>query len=298
MYASSSYAGTAESIDALVSSYAPALSLDSAVQEAYSCEGCRKLMDRMYGKHEAVSSEHHSPAPSLQRGSYGVGSYTMAQGYSASANGAAAYKGSQGENASYNGVSRTYDSAPGIFLNPIRPETAFIDNEDQILDLAGEAFLHLTGEPLPKSLSITLCTREELKQRHGDFGTWSDGIRGFAINGPSVKHIFVGQDHLDSVMMVLGHELGHVFTPTVGNRHDEEAKAFSFAEAWASCIKIHNIGNLAACIREQNGWQPAANGLHDVAFHFVRSLLGRGMHPMRIHWDLAKGYRSLFNAYI
>jgi len=297
MYASSSCPGNAGGIDTLVASYSPALSLDSAVQEAYSCEGCRKLMDRMYEKAEVASIEHHSPAPLLRRGSYGVGSYTMDKRYGLSVNGAMAYTGNQGESAGYTGVSRTYDSAPAVFLNPIRPETAFIDNESQILELAGEAFLQLTGRQLPKDISISICTKEELRQRHGNFGAWSDGIRGFAINGRE-KRVFVKQDHLDALMMVLGHEIGHVFTPTLGNRHDEEAKAFSFAEAWASCIKTHNIGNLAACIKGEQDWQPAANGLHDVAFHFVRSLLGKGMHPMQVHWDLAKGYKSLFNAYI
>ena len=97
MYASSSCPGNAGGIDTLVASYSPALSLDSAVQEAYSCEGCRKLMDRMYEKAEVASIEHHSPAPLLRRGSYGVGSYTMDKRYGLSVNGAMAYAGNQGE---------------------------------------------------------------------------------------------------------------------------------------------------------------------------------------------------------
>ncbi len=287
------------SIDTLLSrTTTPSFSLADPVSEAYICEGCQKLLSRMYGKEDPKISVSRPQEQCMEKEKYGVLSYHLSQSYIPLASGTTAYNLNKGDNAaSYQNLSRTYEFAPTVFLKQIRPQTPFIENTNQILELAGEAFLHLTGKQLPKDIDITICTKDELKERHGRFGKWGDGIQGFAINGNSSKQIFVKQDHLDALMMVLGHEIGHVFTPSLSNKHDEEAKAFSFAEAWAICIKKHNIGNLASCIKEEGEWLPAQNGLHDVAFFFVKNLIKKGLEPMRVHWDLAKGYRSVFNIY-
>jgi len=127
-------------------------------------------------------------------------------------------------------------------------------------------------------------------------GTWSDGIQGFALNG-KLKQIFVKNDHLDSLILVIGHEIGHIHTKRLSNSHDEEAKAFSFAIEWAKTIKKHNLGNLSENIKDDIDFKPARNGLHDLAFFFVKNLMNKGLKPMDIHRDLVKGYKSLFALY-
>ncbi|HLD87425.1 MAG TPA: hypothetical protein VJB12_05160 [Candidatus Nanoarchaeia archaeon] len=313
MYQGSSQGvGGYSSLDNVVS-YQPSpssFSFEDAINEAYSCEGCQKIMARMYGKEDM--DLHHDIVPIKELKEYsrtfsksqgyhmvfGNGYLHVGKSYDSSSGAPSLYNGSMiGNEASYQRFSRTYDFQPSVFLKPIRPKTPFVENENQILELAQETFLQLTGEQLPKNLSISILPKEELRQKHAPFGKWSEGIRGFAINGNTLKQVFIKQDHLDSLMMVLGHEIGHVFTPVLTNKHDEEAKAFSFAEAWAKCIKRHDIANLASSIKDENDWEPARNGLHDVAFFFVKKMMGRGIAPMQLHWDLAKGYRSLFNAY-
>ena len=78
------------------------------------------------------------------------------------------------------------------------------------------------------------CNKEELKQIHSRFGLWNDNIQGFALNNS--KQIFVKNNELDSLMLTIGHEIGHVYTRCLTNNHDEEAKTFSFAMQWAKII--------------------------------------------------------------
>jgi hypothetical protein len=295
-----------KSLDALVgySPKMPLFTLSDAVNEGYSCEGCQKILGRMYGTKGLIEMDHLEPSHHAEGKEYGKvmvsprGYQGLFNGeYGSHAGSAISYKGAKKADPSYQALSKTYEFQPTVFLKPNRPETPFVENENQIMELARETFLQLTGTEIPSNISISILPKEELKRKHGEFGKWSDGIQGFAVNGAVLKQVFVKQDHLDSVMMVLGHEIGHVFTPSLSNQHDEEAKAFSFAEAWAKCIKKHDIGGLAQSIKDESDWQPACNGLHDVAFNFVQRMIRKGVAPMDLHWDLAKRYRSLFNAY-
>ena len=97
-------------------------------------------------------------------------------------------------------------------------------------------------------------------------------------------------------MLVIGHEIGHVLTETLPNKHDEEAKAFAFSIEWARTIKEHNIANLGLSIKDELDFQPARNGLHDVAFAFVDFMVKKGRKAMQLHDDLVKRYVSMFNA--
>jgi len=195
-----------------------------------------------------------------------------------------------------NKVSKTYYFTPEIFLNPVRPETQFTNTTEQIQDLIEETFSFITNKKLPENIIIQVCTKQELKQTHSRFGLWNDNIQGFALNG-KIKQIFVKNDHLDALMLTIGHEIGHVYTNRLSNDHDEEAKAFSFAIEWAKTIKKHNIGNLKENIKDNLDFNPARNGLHDLAFFFVKNLIDKGLKPIQVHWDLVKGYKSLFGFY-
>ncbi len=193
--------------------------------------------------------------------------------------------------------SKTYYFTPKLFLKPSRRETPIINATEQIRELIEETFALMLSKKLPQNISINVCTKEELKQMHSRFGSWSDGIQGFAINSKKLKQIFVKNSHLDELMLTIGHEIGHVYTSSLANSHDEEAKAFSFAVEWAKTIKNSNIGNLKDNIQDDLDFNPARNGLHDLAFFFVKKLMNNGLKPMEIHNNLVKKYISLFGFY-
>ncbi|MBI2102178.1 hypothetical protein HYT53_06220 [Candidatus Woesearchaeota archaeon] len=182
---------------------------------------------------------------------------------------------------------------PEIFLNQSRPKTRFIDDNDKIKDIVKEAFELMTGKKLPDEISISILPFDEFRLLHSGFGAWSNGILGFSINGKK-KQVFVRENHLDALMLVIGHEIGHVLTDVLPNRHDEEAKAFAFSIEWAKTIKNHNIDNLGLGIKDSIDFQPARNGLHDVAFAFVDFMVKKGRKAIELHKDLVKGYVSVF----
>ena len=183
--------------------------------------------------------------------------------------------------------------APEIFLNPSRQKARFVDDKSGMTSFVNEALELMMNEKLPENISINIVPFEEFKLLHSAFGQWSSGILGFSINGKD-KQIFVRENHLDALMLVMGHEIGHVLTETLPNKHDEEAKAFAFSIEWARTIKKHNIANLGLSIKDEIDFQPARNGLHDVAFAFVDLMLRKGRKAMELHSDLAKRYVSIF----
>ncbi len=182
-------------------------------------------------------------------------------------------------------AGKAYDVA-GIFLNPIRPATRFVNQAWQIKDYIIEAFRKVTGDDFPEDIIVKVCGREELKAIHALGGsTWKQGILGFAVNNrPGTSEVFVQQDSLDRLMLVIGHELGHVLSQRLDNAHDEEAKAFAFELAWADAIKEHDIAGLSASISE--GIPPAANGLHDVSWNFVRGIVRKGVSALDLYKKL------------
>ena len=184
---------------------------------------------------------------------------------------------------------------PELFLNPSRPKARFIVDNSEARGIAKEVFESMMNQKMPSNISISILPFEDFKNLHSSFGAWSSGILGFSVNG-SDKRIFIRENHLDSLMLVIGHEIGHVLTETLPNKHDEEAKAFAFSIEWARTIKEHNIANLGLSIKEEHGFQPARNGLHDVASAFVDFMVKKGRKAMQLHDDLARKYVSMFNA--
>lgn len=184
---------------------------------------------------------------------------------------------------------------PEILLEPSRPSARFIDDDNEAKSIAAEIFELMTKEKMPSDISISILPFDEFKALHSRFGSWNNGILGFSLNG--AKKIFVKENHLDSLMLVIGHEIGHVFTKTLPNKHDEEAKAFAFSVEWAKTIKKHNVANLGLSIRHDMDFQPARNGLHDIAFSFVDFMVKKGRNAMQLHDDLAKKYVSIFNVF-
>ena len=190
--------------------------------------------------------------------------------------------------------SSNHSFTPELFLNPIRPRARFIDDSTEVRKIAEQIFELMLKQKMPDEVSINVLPFEEFKDAHSKFGRWNNGILGFSING-EVKKVFVRENHLDMLLLVIAHEIGHVISESLLNAHDEEAKAFAFAFEWAKTIKQHNLENLGQNIKDEIDFQPARNGLHDVAFSFVDFMVKKGIKAIDLHRDLAKKYVSVFN---
>lgn len=176
------------------------------------------------------------------------------------------------------------------FLHIYRPDTQFVDDAKDVEEFVKEAFRTTTGEELPEWIKITVCNKGKFRLLHeSNGGKWNEGIQGFSVH--LTKEIVIKQNKLDVVMLVIGHELGHVLSHPLGNMHDEEAKAFAFELAWMKAIKQNNIANLAGNINID--FKPANNGLHDVAFNFVKKLVSAGKRAMDVFKELVDGRVSM-----
>lgn len=193
-----------------------------------------------------------------------------------------------------NRLTSTYVFSPAPFLRPDRPTTQFVGEAAEIEQYVREAFQATTGNDLPSDIEIRVCSPFELKRIHAQFGgTWSQGIQGFAVNrcGKGVSEVFVKENFLDALLLVIGHELGHVLTAPLPSQRDEEAKAFAFEMAWLRKIQRENIAGLSSSIVLDR--RPAENGLHNVAFSFIYRLLEQGREAFEVYLDLVRGALSL-----
>jgi len=174
-------------------------------------------------------------------------------------------------------------------LRARRPITQFVADAAEVEHLVRETFETLTDQAFPDDIIVRVLDEKEMAKAHqSNGGKWNPGIMGFAINRDDApSSIFIKQNHLDELMLVIGHELGHVLTARLDSELDEEAKAFAFELAWAKCLVENNIGGLGASFDVD--FTPAANGLHDKAFAFVQSMVRNGENAMKVFWKLAKG---------
>lgn len=176
---------------------------------------------------------------------------------------------------------------PIMFLKTNRPASLFIGKSDDIKHYVMEAFEATAGMPLPDDITISIVTKDELRQKHDTFGgEWSEGIQGFAINRKGVSHsmIFVKENDLDQLLLVIGHEIGHCMSRTLPSKLDEEAKAFAFELAWMDALAERDIAGMKHAIDLDP--RPANNGLHNVAFNFVKRLVKQGKKAMHLFQEL------------
>ncbi len=156
----------------------------------------------------------------------------------------------------------------------------------EIAEFIREAFSKTTEKELPGSITIIVASRESLQQLHSQF--FNQGIVGLSLNSTSKKEIFAVAGNLDELMLVIGHELGHVLTPALSSQKAEEAKAFAFEMAWAQTIFLHDIAGLRNSINSAAlNMKPAANGLHDLAFAFVKAATAAGKEALQLHSQLS-----------
>ena len=182
--------------------------------------------------------------------------------------------------------------SPDVFLSPTRPTTPIIENTAEVMPYIREAFERLTGETFPEeSMKIHVLDDKAFEKAHGG-GRYGPGIQGFALNrqGKGVNEVFVRKNHLDKMMLTIGHEIGHVMNPTLPDNRDEEAKAFAFSIAWMDTIKKHNIAGIGNSVLPN----PARNGLHDVAYEYMIELIEQGKkNAMQLFKDIASGAVSI-----
>ena len=187
------------------------------------------------------------------------------------------------------GQSMSASFNPNIFLNRDRPASPFVGSSEDIKHYIKDAFEKTTGRLLPDDLMIRVVDQHELRQLHEEFGgEWSPGIQGISVNkkGFSQSIIVVKENELDRLLVTIGHEIGHVINFPLTDKLDEEAKAFAFEMAWLKAMYEHDIAGLKNSLNPDP--QPARNGLHDVAFSFVRSQMIYGKKPLEIADDLMK----------
>lgn len=173
------------------------------------------------------------------------------------------------------------------FLKP-GSTARFVGDASEIQAYIEEAFRATTGEEMPKDIIVNVLDSKEFKKAHSQHdGAWSEGILGFSINtnGRGASLVFAKADQLDRLMLTIGHEIGHVLSSTLKNRHDEEAKAFAFSLAWMDAVRGNNIAGIGKNILPE----PANNGLHDIAFSFVQTIMKYGSSAWETFKQLASG---------
>ena len=193
-----------------------------------------------------------------------------------------AYQTSNSTAGNYDGRKSVQEEHAAQFLSPKRPDSPFIGHAAEIAESIKEAFLLTAKEPLPEDVSITIDSREQLAQQNPAF--LNPSVAGLSIN--SAKKVFVVAGKMDEVMLTVGHELGHVIRPSAGTPQEEEAKAFAFEAAWARAIFDSDVAGLRSSINAA-ALAPARNGLHDVAFNFVRK--NSGKEPLRLFDEISRG---------
>jgi hypothetical protein len=177
----------------------------------------------------------------------------------------------------------TYINQADVFLNPARPLARFVQTESEVQDLVNEIFISLTGRKLDNAV-IKVCKGNESELIKQGF---RPGVLGLAINNEMLPGIIlVRNDFLDRMIVTIGHEIGHILSPSLNDIRSEEAKAFAFELAWVRKIKELNFGNLGSNLVLP---APAVNGVHDVALHFVMTKISEGKEPFDIHSELVTG---------
>ena len=181
-----------------------------------------------------------------------------------------------------------YDNTSSLFINHL---SSLDFNNEEINDTGKYLFCLVTGKDLGNDAKINICSLEKFRNIQSEFGIIGENVQGFCINREKI--IFVKKTDLGNTLITLGHELGHIFTNELRDKHNEEAKAFAFCIEWIKKIKERNILNLRDSLTLDIS--PARNGLHDVAFGFVLDSIDNGKNAMELYWEFAYGVLSLYS---
>jgi len=156
-----------------------------------------------------------------------------------------------------------YNFLPDNFLIPGKGGK-FVGEAEEVREFVEKTFQKMFNKPFPTDIKVSVLNSKRFRK----IAPYPSTI-GLSVNRSKLgllSEIFILNDNIAKVMLTIGHELGHVLTGTLEDPKDEEAKAYAFSLAWMKVIKENNIANLGNAYIFDN---PAANGLHDVAFEFV-----------------------------
>lgn len=176
---------------------------------------------------------------------------------------------------------------PEGFLSEERPAADIVYDADGIMSMVKEAFLATTGMDFPE-IEVEVCDSKRFLELFAlSGGSDATGVQGFAINrfGNGKSRIAILNAPLDSMMLTLGHEIGHCLSPALPDTRDEEAKAMAFSIAWMDAIVKNNIGGLSSSINPR----PANNGVHNAAWEFVIQNLEAGMKAIEVFSQMVTG---------
>ncbi len=253
-------------LDTLLRTYHPTPTVESVVHSLYDHHG------------------HHGIAYSMQ-GAYALPEYRMDSAMlSVIYGGKDASAVHYGRNDTPEEVHREYHFTPDLFLLPGKGGM-FVGSAEDVREFVEEAFFRLFGEQFPEDIKISILDEERFTMLAPSTNTV-----GMSLNRRQqglMSEIFVRHDTLGRVLLTIGHELGHVLTPTLENQHDEEAKAYAFSLLWMETIREHDIAGLQKALVEEI---PAENGLHDIAFAFVQRMLRKGKKVSEIYTKIIAGF--------
>ncbi len=179
-----------------------------------------------------------------------------------------------------NQIKIEYSFQPDLFLQPNKT-TKFVGKAEEVKEFVEDTFSKIFDQPLPNDIKISILDEKDFFKI-----TNNSSAVGLSINRSEqglLSEIFVLNGTLGKVLLTLGHELGHVLSPTLSNPQMEEAKAYAFSFLWMDVIKEHNIANLQNVLVTE---MPAHNGLHDVAFDFVMQQKATGKDDKEIYGEL------------
>ncbi len=182
------------------------------------------------------------------------------------------------------GITREYAFIPDDFLKPNRAPQPFIGSASQIEFYVKEAFHAAMGTSFPMDIKISVLDEHDFRKLAPD--PFCVGLSLNRKQNGLVSDVFVLAGEKDKVLLTAGHEIGHVLSLSLPNKHNEEAKAFAFTRVWMAAIKRHNIAGLGDNIMLEN---PAHNGLHDIAFAYVMKLVSAGKEALDLYWELVRG---------
>ncbi len=237
--------------------------------------GCCSYSPKFYSIHSGFAYSGNSSYSSLMNLNYNASSKSYSRHPSLSMNSSSAFN-------------------PEVFLNPLRRDTIAMNDFSDIKDFVLQAFEKTTGEEFPVDIDISILSEQDISQSAAVHGfAWNSSIRGFAINKLSEhekSRIYVVNDDLDKLMLVIGHEIGHVLSKPLKNKKDEEAKAYAFSLAWMKAIREHNIAGLKNSFLMD---APANNSIHDVALDFVLDKIRQGKKAIGLFLELCFGKVSV-----
>jgi len=193
----------------------------------------------------------------------------------------------QSESYIHHKIQPEYIFQPDHFLKPSK-HPIFVNTTQEVQEYIEETFQELFQQPLPKNIKISILNKKEFQTL-----TPSPNTVGLSINRSKqnlLSEIFILNDTLPRVLLTIGHELGHILTPTLSNPHDEEAKAYAFSLAWIEVIKEQNIANLSNHIITES---PAQNGLHDISYNFIAKIIRTGKTAWELYQEIIKEIISI-----